>query len=76
MAFKLLLLAEHSWRRLDGHTLLPLVRTGKRCVDGVFPERDDLETVASDSTTTRETKDPSVRKIKSTKSGESSKHAA
>jgi transposase-like protein len=76
MAFKLLLLAEQSWRRLDGHTLLPLVRTGKRCADGVFPERDDLDEVARDSTTTRETKAPSVRKIKSTKSGEEKQDAA
>ena len=28
MAFRLLLLAERSWRRLDGHELLPLVRAG------------------------------------------------
>jgi hypothetical protein len=42
----------------------PVERTGKRCVDGVFPKRDDLDEVASDSTNTREPKAPSVRKIK------------
>jgi hypothetical protein len=58
-----------------GHTLLPVVRT-KRCVDGVFPKRDDLDVVASDSTTTREPKAPSVREIESMKRGESRKDAA
>src|SRR5512146_490691 len=38
MAFRLLLLAEPSWRRLDGHELLPLVRAGVRFADGVRVE--------------------------------------
>jgi transposase-like protein len=41
MAFKLLLAAERTWRRLNGHELLPLVRAGVRFRDGVRVERDD-----------------------------------
>jgi putative transposase len=41
MAFRLLLLAERSWRRLDGHELLPLVRAGVKFKDGIRVERDD-----------------------------------
>lgn len=41
MAYRLLLLAERSWRRLDGHELLPLVRAGVAFKDGVRVERDD-----------------------------------
>ena len=41
MAYRLLLLAERSWRRLDGHELLPLVRAGVTFKDGVRVERDD-----------------------------------
>jgi putative transposase len=41
MAYRLLLLAERSWRRLDGHELLPLVRAGVNFKDGVRVERDD-----------------------------------
>ena len=41
MAFRLLLPAERSWRRLDGHELLPLVRAGVRFKDGVRVERED-----------------------------------
>ncbi len=41
MAYRLLLLAERPWRRLDGHELLPLVRAGVRFNDGVRVERDD-----------------------------------
>jgi putative transposase len=40
MAFKLLLAAERSWRRLDGATLLPLVRAGVCFQDGVRVERE------------------------------------
>jgi putative transposase len=43
MAHRLLLLAEHSWRRLDGHHLLPLVRAGVRFKDGARIERDDAQ---------------------------------
>jgi len=41
MAYRLLLLAERSWRRLDGHELLPLVRAGVSFKDGVRVERED-----------------------------------
>ncbi len=47
MAFRLLLLAEASWRRLNVHQLLPLVRAGVQFVDGVRVERAD---VAPDAT--------------------------
>lgn len=41
MAFKLLLAAERTWRRLNGHELLPLVVAGVVFRDGVRVERDD-----------------------------------
>ena len=41
MAFKLLLAAERTWRRLNGHELLPLVAAGVVFRDGVRIERDD-----------------------------------
>jgi putative transposase len=41
MAFKLLLAAERTWRRLNGHELLPLVAAGVAFRDGVRVERDD-----------------------------------
>jgi putative transposase len=40
MAFKLLLAAERSWRRLDAPALLPLVRAGVCFQDGVRVERE------------------------------------
>jgi single-stranded DNA-specific DHH superfamily exonuclease len=40
MAFKLLLAAERSWRRLNGHELLPLVAAGVVFRDGVRVERE------------------------------------
>lgn len=39
MAFKLLDMAEQRWRRLDGASLLPLIRAGVQFVDGVRPEQ-------------------------------------
>jgi transposase-like protein len=39
MAFRLLLLAEASWRRCDGRESLPLVRAGERFEDGARKER-------------------------------------
>jgi transposase-like protein len=39
MVFKLLLAAEKSWRKLNGHELVPLVRAGIKFVDGVREER-------------------------------------
>ena len=41
MAFKLLLAAERTWRRLNGHELLPLVAAGVVFRDGVRVERED-----------------------------------
>lgn len=41
MAHRLLLLAERTWRRLDGHELLPLVRAGVKFKDGAQVERND-----------------------------------
>jgi hypothetical protein len=40
IAFRLLLV-ERSWRRIDAHELLPLVRAGVGFKDGVRVERDD-----------------------------------
>lgn len=39
MAFKLMQSAQRSWRKLDAHHLLPLVRAGVRFVDGKQQER-------------------------------------
>src|SRR5262249_18729848 len=39
MAYRLLLLAETSWRRCNGSELLPLVRAGEKFNDGVRIER-------------------------------------
>lgn len=39
MAFKLLLMAQQRWRRLNGAELLPLVRAGVKFVDGTQEER-------------------------------------
>jgi putative transposase len=39
MAFKLMQSAQRSWRRLDAHELIPLVRAGARFVDGKQQER-------------------------------------
>jgi hypothetical protein len=56
MAYRLLLLAEASWRRLNGHQLLPLVRAGVQFVDGVRIERDDVAVKTSTTKTPRKTK--------------------
>lgn len=39
MAFKLLEAAQRTWRRLDAHDLLPLVRTGVVFKDGQSVEQ-------------------------------------
>jgi len=39
MAFKLLMLAQERWRKLNGAHLLPLVRARVQFVDGVQTER-------------------------------------
>jgi hypothetical protein len=41
MTFKMLKLAEDTWRRIDAHELVRLVRAGVRFVDGEQVERDD-----------------------------------
>jgi len=41
MAFKLLVMAEQRWRKLNGAELLPLVRAGVRFVDGQRVEREE-----------------------------------
>jgi hypothetical protein len=41
MVHRLLLLAERTWRRLDGHELLPLVRAAVKFKDGAQVERND-----------------------------------
>ena len=56
MAYRLLLLAEASWRRLNGHQLLPLVRAGVRFVDGVRVERDDATPKAAAIRSPKKTK--------------------
>ena len=43
MAFKLLMLAQERWRKLNGTHLLPLVRAGVPFVDGVQIERREDE---------------------------------
>ena len=41
MTFKLLTVAAETWRRVDAHELVPLVRAGVRFVDGKRVERED-----------------------------------
>jgi putative transposase len=48
MAFKLLLAAEHRWRKLNGPTLLPLVREGALFRDGKRVERRDKTKISND----------------------------
>lgn len=43
MTYKLLRAAEATWRRLDAHALIPLVRAGVRFVDGKQRERNKEE---------------------------------
>lgn len=63
MVFKLLLAAEKSWRKLNGHDLVPLVRAGVKFTDGVRVERHDGATrpsVAKSKTTTNKAQDARV----------------
>src|SRR5208282_1968492 len=60
MAFRLLLLAASSWRRLNGRDLLPLVRAGVEFKDGARVERE--ATMSSEVTPSK----PGLKK-KSTK---------
>lgn len=48
MAFKLLLAAERRWRKLNGPTLLPLVREGALFRDGKRVERRDKTKISND----------------------------
>lgn len=41
LAYKLLVMAEKRWRKLNGSALLPLVRAGATFIDGVQRERED-----------------------------------
>ena len=41
MVFKLMLAAQRTWRRINGHELLPLVRAHVAFHDGVRVERAD-----------------------------------
>ena len=43
MAYKLLEMAQHRWRRLNGAHLLPLVRAGVPFIDGMQKERSNEE---------------------------------
>jgi putative transposase len=43
MAFKLLLMAQERWRKLNGAEFLPLVRAGVRFEDGIRVEREDTK---------------------------------
>jgi transposase-like protein len=51
--FKLLKVAEETWRRIDGQELVPLVRAGVRFVDGKRVEREDDKEVNTDVVTKR-----------------------
>jgi putative transposase len=48
MTFKLLTVAQETWRRIDAHDMVPLVRAGVRFVDGKRTERDDQEVKTAD----------------------------
>jgi transposase-like protein len=53
MTFKLLKVAEKTWRRIDGQELVPLVRAGVRFVDRKRVEREDYKEVNTDVVTKR-----------------------
>ncbi len=65
MAFKLLLAAERTWRRLNGHELLPLVRAHVVFRDGERLEREDADNES-----------PNIKKGRTKKSETSEKDAA
>jgi putative transposase len=50
MAYKLLDAAQHRWRRINGHELVPLVRAGATFIDGKLQERSE-STTDTDSNT-------------------------
>jgi transposase-like protein len=43
MVFKLLLMAQKRWTRINGAQLVPLVRAGVKFTDGIQAERDAAE---------------------------------
>ena len=55
MAFKLLLMAERRWRKLDGHELIPLVRAGVTFEDGARKERPRAKPIKSARKSKRDT---------------------
>jgi transposase-like protein len=63
MAYRLLLLAENSWRKLDSATLLPLVRAGVRFKDGTRLERVEAKTEVTDIKSRKQTKKGQERKV-------------
>ena len=64
MVFKLLLVAEQSWRKLNGAELVPLVRAGVKFIDGLRVERGDdpgtTRPMAKSKTRTKQTQDGKV----------------
>ena len=57
MTFKLLKVAEETWRHIDGRDFVSLVRAGVRFINGQRVERDDQEEVEKDKKfTTKETR--------------------
>jgi hypothetical protein len=60
MAFKLLLAAQRTWRKLNGAALLPLVREGAKFLDGRRVERKPPLT-KSKKATERRTADQQLR---------------
>jgi putative transposase len=49
MAYKLLDAAQARWRRINGHQLVPLVRTGATFIDGTLRERSESTTDTDDT---------------------------
>jgi len=54
MTFKLLMVAQETWRRIDGQELVPLVRAGVHFVDGKPVERNDHPATAPASQPTEQ----------------------
>ncbi|MFQ5524610.1 MAG: IS256 family transposase [Acidimicrobiia bacterium] len=48
MAYKLVDAAQHRWRRIDGHHLVPLVRAGAVFIDGHLQERNHPDKTTGD----------------------------
>lgn len=54
MTYKLLLLAEEGWRKIDGAALVPLVRAGAQFIDGKRIERNETPEVAKSGVTRKQ----------------------